>query len=99
MLCGVGLLLQIAVSVNALVLAALSMAGALNAPLLLALTFVNGVGLAMRWPVFAALIPEIVPRHQLPSALALNGVAMNASSRRCLQAWVCLRPAFDFKCS
>jgi MFS family permease len=48
-------------------------------PLLLALTFANGIGLAMRWPVFAALIPEIVPRHQLPSALALNGVAMNAS--------------------
>jgi len=48
-------------------------------PLLLALTFANGIGLAMRWPVFAALIPEIVPRQQLPAALALNGVAMNAS--------------------
>lgn len=52
---------------------------ALTAPLLLALTFANGVGLAMRWPVFAAIIPEIVPRHHLPQALALNGVAMNAS--------------------
>jgi MFS family permease len=51
----------------------------LTPPLLLALTFANGIGLAMRWPVFAALIPEIVPRHQLPTALALNGVAMNAS--------------------
>ena len=48
-------------------------------PLLLALTFANGIGLAMRWPVFAALIPELVPRNQLSSALALNGVAMNAS--------------------
>jgi MFS family permease len=48
-------------------------------PLLLALTFANGIGLAMRWPVFSALIPEVVPRSQLPSALALNGVAMNAS--------------------
>jgi MFS family permease len=52
---------------------------ALTAPLLLALTFANGVGLAMRWPVFAAIIPEVVPRPQLPQALALNGVAMNAS--------------------
>ena len=52
---------------------------ALTAPLLLALTFANGVGLAMRWPVFAAIIPEIVPRPQLPQALALNGIAMNAS--------------------
>jgi MFS family permease len=53
--------------------------GWMNAPMLLALTFANGVGLAMRWPVFAAIIPEIVPRPQLPQALALNGVAMNAS--------------------
>jgi predicted MFS family arabinose efflux permease len=37
------------------------------------------VGLAMRWPVFAAIVPELVPRPQLPAALALNGVAMNAS--------------------
>ncbi|AEG92140.1 MFS transporter [Ramlibacter tataouinensis] len=53
--------------------------GWMNAPLLLALTFANGVGLAMRWPVFAAIIPEVVPRPQLPQALALNGVAMNGS--------------------
>lgn len=51
----------------------------LTAPLLLALTFANGVGLAMRWPVFAAIIPEVVPRPQLAQALALNGIAMNAS--------------------
>jgi MFS family permease len=49
------------------------------APLLLVLTFFNGVGLAMRWPVFAAIVPELVPRTQLPAALALNGVAMNSS--------------------
>ena len=55
------------------------MMGWMTAPLLLALTFANGVGLAMRWPVFAAIVPEVVPRAQLPAALALNGVAMNAS--------------------
>jgi MFS family permease len=55
------------------------MMGWMTAPLLLALTFANGVGLAMRWPVFAAIVPELVPRPQLPAALALNGVAMNAS--------------------
>jgi MFS family permease len=48
-------------------------------PILLALTFLNGIGLAMRWPVFAAIVPELVPRNQLPVALALNGIAMNAS--------------------
>lgn len=53
--------------------------GAISPGLLLALTFANGVGLAMRWPVFAAIVPELVPRSQLPAALALNGVSMNAS--------------------
>ena len=53
--------------------------GVMTPGLLLALTFANGVGLAMRWPVFAAIVPELVPRVQLPAALALNGVAMNAS--------------------
>ena len=53
--------------------------GKMSAPLLLALTFLNGIGLAMRGPVFAAIIPEVVPRPQLPAALALNGISMNAS--------------------
>ncbi len=51
----------------------------MNAPLLLALTFLNGIGLALRWPVFAAIVPELVPRVQLPAALGLNGISMNAS--------------------
>jgi predicted MFS family arabinose efflux permease len=72
-------LTQLWVSVNALVLAAVLFAGLMTAPLLLALTFVNGVGLAMRWPVFAAIVPEIVPRTQLSPAIALNGIAMNLS--------------------
>lgn len=55
------------------------MMGWMTAPLLLAMTFLNGIGLAMRWPVFAAIVPELVPRPQLPAALALNGVAMNVS--------------------
>jgi len=53
--------------------------GIMTPPLLLALTFANGVGLAMRWPVFSAIVPELIPRIQLPAALALNGIAMNAS--------------------
>jgi MFS family permease len=70
---------QLWVSVNALLLAALAVAGALTAPLLLLLTFTNGIGLAMRWPVFAAIVPQVVPREQLAPALALNGIAMNLS--------------------
>ena len=70
---------QLWVSVNALVLAGLALAGALTAPLLLVLTFTNGIGLALRWPVFAAIVPGIVSRVELPAALALNGIAMNLS--------------------
>jgi MFS family permease len=65
------------VAVVALVLALLSLVGGLTAPLLLALTFANGIGLALRWPVFSAIVPSIVPRAELPAALALNGVSMN----------------------
>ena len=65
-------------SVALLLCAALAL-DMLNAPLLLALTFANGIGMAMRWPVFSALIPETVSKPLLPSAMALNAVAMNAS--------------------
>lgn len=70
---------QLWVSLNALVLAALSLAHLLSAPMLLLLTFSNGIGLAMRWPVFAAIVPQVVSRSELPAALALNGIAMNLS--------------------
>jgi hypothetical protein len=32
--------------------------------MLLALTFINGIGLAMRWPVFAAIVPHIVGKQR-----------------------------------
>jgi len=70
---------QLWVAVTALILAALSLAGLLNAPLLLLLTAVNGIGLAMRWPVFSAIVPQVVPREQLSMAIALNGISMNLS--------------------
>lgn len=70
---------QLWVACNAVVLALLSLTDNLSAPLLLALTFTNGIGLAMRWPVFAAIVPDIVSRQHLPQALALNGIAMNLS--------------------
>jgi MFS family permease len=63
----------------AVILCIVILGGWMTPALLLALTFANGVGLAMRWPVFAAIIPEVVPRPQLPQALALNGIAMNGS--------------------
>src|SRR5690606_28699753 len=73
------MLTQFWVAGTATVLCAVILLDAMTAPLLLALTFVNGIGLAMRWPVFAAIIPEVVTPQHLPQALALNGIAMNAS--------------------
>lgn len=70
---------QFWVAVVALILSAAVLTGLMNPWLLLALTFANGIGLAMRWPVFAAIVPDLVPRSELPAALALNGIAMNAS--------------------
>lgn len=70
---------QIWVAVVALILCVTVVTGWVNPPLLLALVFANGIGLAMRWPVFSALIPELVTRSQLPAAVALNSISMNAS--------------------
>lgn len=61
----------------AIVLACLILNGALSAHLLLLCSFLNGVGMAMRWPLFAAVAPDLVQRDQLPAALALNGIAAN----------------------
>ena len=64
---------------SAVVLCAAVVLDLMSAPLLLALTFANGIGLALRWPVFSAIVPELVPRSHLPAALGLNGISMNAS--------------------
>jgi MFS family permease len=70
---------QVWVAGVALVAVAVLLSGGMNALLLLVLTFANGIGLALRWPVFAAIVPEIVSRHHLPAALAMNAIAMNVS--------------------
>jgi MFS family permease len=73
------MLTQIWVAGVAMLLCAFILGGWITAPLLLALTFLNGIGLAMRWPVYSAILPELVPRTQLAQATALNSVAANAS--------------------
>jgi MFS family permease len=70
---------QLWVATTAVLLVAAQASGVLSAELLLLLVFANGMGLAMRWPVFAAIIPELIARPQLGAALALNGVSMNLS--------------------
>jgi MFS family permease/quinol monooxygenase YgiN len=73
------LVTQIWVAVVASLLSFTIFLDILSPMLLLVLIFANGIGMAMRWPVFSAIVPELVPRPQLPAALALNGVSMNAA--------------------
>ena len=70
---------QLWLAANATALMLFLVFGLLNPYVLLFLTFTNGIGLAMRWPIFAALVPELVPRDSLQPALALNAIAMNVS--------------------
>ena len=70
---------QFWIAATAAVLYVVALTGHLTAPVLLILVFANGIGLAMRWPVYAAVLPEVVPRSQLGEALALNAVAVNTS--------------------
>ncbi|MEQ6289092.1 MFS transporter [Vogesella sp. GCM10023246] len=70
---------QFWVAAVAITLSLTTFLGLLTPGLLLTLTFAYGIGLAMRWPLFAALIPTLVPRAELPGALVLNAVAMNLS--------------------
>lgn len=51
----------------------------LSPALLLGLVFLNSVGLALRLPLLAAVLPSLVSPAQLPASMALNAVAMNAA--------------------
>lgn len=65
---------QIAVGTG---LTGLTLAGQMTPPLLLGFTFLLGAAGAIETPAYQALIPELVPRHQLRAAAALGGVNIN----------------------
>ncbi|QBF31010.1 MFS transporter [Thalassococcus sp. S3] len=65
-----------------LVVAALAILVALDAmtpALLLAFTFLIGTGAAFLAPAWQAIVPKLVPRSELPSAIALNSMGINVS--------------------
>jgi MFS family permease/quinol monooxygenase YgiN len=65
--------------VSAAVLGVFTLAGMVTPWLLLLLTFILGLGTAMNGPVWQAIIPDLVPRRELPAAVTLVGVAINVS--------------------
>ena len=73
------LVAQVWMAVVAAVLAVVAYLGLATVPALLILTFLLGVGAALNMPVWAAIVPELVPREDLPQALVLNGTAFTAA--------------------
>lgn len=65
--------------VCAALLAVLTIAGWVDAWLLLAFTFALGCGSAMMMPAWAATVPELVPREDLQAGIALNSMGVNVS--------------------
>lgn len=63
--------------VGAALLAVLTFAGATTPVLLLVLTFLLGVGNALNAPAWQATVAELVPRTEIPPAIALNSAAIN----------------------
>lgn len=68
---------QVWTMLAAAVLAGLTAAHAIDAAGLIALTFAIGIGTAMYQPAWGATVPEVVPRHDLVQAIALNGIGFN----------------------
>ena len=61
------------------VLAALSFLGLLGPTSLLALTFALGLGAALSAPLWQAVLPSLVDKAELASAVTLSGVAINVA--------------------
>ena len=60
-------------------LGALTLAGQTGPWTLLLFTALLGVGGALMGPAWQAIIPEVVPRTEVPAAIALGGVSINLS--------------------
>ncbi len=68
---------QVWMTVAALLLGFLTLAGATDASVLLLLTFIVGIGTAVTAPAWQAIVPELVEHRELPAAVALNSAGIN----------------------
>lgn len=73
------LVVQVWMALVAGLIGFLTLSGITTAWTLLALTFAMGIGSAMMMPAWAAVTPELVPRAELQSAIALNSLGMNVA--------------------
>ncbi len=73
------LTIQIWLTLVSATLGVLTLTGVTTAWILVAATFGMGLGSAMMLPAWAALTPELVPRSELASAIALNSMGVNVA--------------------
>jgi MFS family permease len=59
------------------ILSVLTLAGVVSPGTLLALTFLLNIGSALNNPAWQAIVPELVPRLELPDAIAMNSAGFN----------------------
>ncbi|MFA1625507.1 MFS transporter [Rhizobium mongolense] len=68
---------QILLASVSLTLMALAHTGLLTISSLIGLTFLGGIGAALMGPTWQAVVPELVPREDVKSAVALNSLGIN----------------------
>jgi MFS family permease len=71
------ILTQIWMLAVAVLLGVLTVLGWMTPTILLSLTFLIGLGGALSAPAWQAIVPELVPRRELPTAVALNSAGFN----------------------
>jgi MFS family permease len=70
---------QLVQASSAFILAALIFTGHVTVAFIFALSFASGCGQAFGGPAYQSLIPSLVPRRDLPNAIALNSTQFNLS--------------------
>lgn len=68
---------QVFLALVSLSLLVLSRTGLLTIEALVGLTFLGGIGAALVAPAWQSIVPELVPRAELKSAVALNSLGIN----------------------
>ncbi len=63
--------------VSVVALSALTLAGIVSPWTLLSLTFLLNIGNALNGPAWQAIVPELVPRPELPEAISINSAGFN----------------------
>lgn len=68
---------QILLASVSIMLMVLAQSGMLSVSALIGLTFVGGIGAALMGPTWQAIVPELVKREDVKSAVALNSLGIN----------------------